>query len=232
MTEAIIVDGGVTIYIIGTILATAQALSAVAIWYLKRHVTKAQAALTEAQAVFTKAQAANETADAAQTTANSFDTLTGTITKMATDFSSTLMKTIDLVNSREKRIDELEENNREKTSDLKELHAQVNDFINVNVQRDNKIELQQKSIDSLVEANQRQASELERLKEDHVRELIELKARILGLQDDNKKKDDALIESNRQILSKDERIQQLEERVQHLEDKIKTLEEKVPENPT
>ncbi len=219
---------GIAVYILGAIFATVQGVSAVAIWYLKRNVTKAQAALTEAQAVFTKAQAANETAEATQTTANSFNTLTETITKMATDFSGTLMKTIELVNSRETRIDELESGDRQKTSDLKELRGQLNDAINANVQRDTKIELQQKSIDSLATANTSQA-----------KELIEVKAQMYTLQTELKKKDEALLEKDKQILRQDERIKMLEARVANLEKEntelkkpVVIIEEKAPENQT
>lgn len=194
------------VYIFGAILGTTQLALVAYQWHSRRDKTKAEAT---------------------QITANSFDTLTKTITTMATDFSRTLMGTIELVNSREKRIDELEDDNRTKTNDIEDLRDQLNDSINANVQRDTKAELQQKSIDDLVDANKKQARELENLKEDHARELIELKARILGLQDDNKKKDDALADSNRQLDRKDERIRQLEKRVEHLESEIETLKKPV-----
>lgn len=185
------------------LLGTIQAVSVVLIWYLRREETKAKAA--------------NQHATATLTTATSFDTLTKTITTMATDFSSTLMKTIELVNSREKRIDELEDDNRQKASDLKELRDHLNELTNMNVQRDNRIELLQSSLDALTTANANQAGEI-----------VQLQVRILKLQDDNEKKDKSLAESNRQIEIKDKRIQHLEERVRHLEEEIKELKKPTP----
>lgn len=184
------------VYIFGAILGTTQLALVAYQWYSRREKTKAEAT---------------------QITANSFDTLTKTITTMATDFSATLMKTIELVNSREKRIDELEDDNRQKTSDLKDLRDQMNDLTNMNVQRDNKIELLQSSLDTLTAANANQANEI-----------VALQVRILKLQDENKQKDASLIESNQQIQLKDERIRHLEERVKHLEEEIKELKKPVP----
>lgn len=191
----VIVDG-IAGFIFAAIIGTTQLALVAYQWHTRRDKTKAEAT---------------------QITANSFDTLTKTITTMATDFSATLMKTIELVNSREKRIDELEVDNRQKTSDLKELRDQLSDMTNVNVQRDNKIELLQASLDTLTTANANQANEI-----------VQLQVRILKLQDENREKEQTLAESKRQISVKDERIRQLEERVKHLEEEIKELKKPVP----
>lgn len=190
----------IAIYVL---LGSIQAVSVVLIWYLRREETKAKAAMLNANAT--------------QVNANSFDTLTKTITTMATDFSSTLMKTIELVNSREKRIDELEAELLRAKGDLKELREQNQDSTNANVQRDNKIELLQKSLDTVTTANAKQAWEI-----------TELKAEVLTLQREGEKKDSALIERDKLIATRDDRIKQLEARVKHLEAEIEQLKKPAP----
>lgn len=184
------------VYIFAAIIGTTQLALGAYVWYSKREKTKAEAT---------------------QITANSFSTLTDTITKMATDFSGTLIKTIELVNSREKRIDELEADSRTKGNDLEDLRRHFTDITAAAAARETEIALLKDSLVLLQRANENQA-----------KDIVQLQARVLGLQDDSKRKDDELLKRDGIIREKDSKILQLEERVKHLEEEVERLKNPPP----
>lgn len=221
---------GIAVYIIGAIMATIQSVSLVFIWYMKRGLTKAEAGLTEAQAVLTKAQAASETSEASQTTANAFSTLTQVISQMGSEYSENLIKIteasslstlkfIEALNTREKKIDELEIANRRLTGDAEDFKKQFSEMAISGAQRDTKIELLEGSIRTLNIANGNQANEL-----------FEVKMELGKLRDENAAKDAAIQERDatianmqKDIESRNARIEELEGKVAHLEAELALL---------
>lgn len=155
-------------------------------------------------------------AEATQTTAKAFDTLVGTLTKVSTDLSTTLMKSIDGINSREEKINKLEDENRQLGTDIKELRGQLNDATNANVQRDNRIELMQSSIDTMGLANSNLAQET-----------VDLKVRVLGVEDENKRLREENHQKDETIKERDKTISELETRVKHLEQEVELLKKPV-----
>lgn len=208
--------GSVILYILGGILSTAQALSLVWVWYLKKDLTKAQAT--------------KEQSEATQNTATAFATMTDTVSKMASDYSATLTKMIELVNSREAKIDELEVAKRQNSGDLEDIRSQLSEMTVATAQRDTELGLLRDSIITMKTANSNQAQEI-----------TELKAEVLTIQRENLKKDGLIAEREREILSlkkdanardvrhekelaeRDERVKLLEGKVLRLEAEIDSL---------
>jgi chromosome segregation ATPase len=200
----------IALYIFMTISGIAQFATVAYVAYVKRGLTQAEAVKTAA--------------DATQVTANSFNTMTMTLTTVATDLSSTLLKTIDSLNARENQIDALQTDNRNKSNDLEDLRRQFSEIANAAAARETEIALLKDSLVLLKRANENQAEDI-----------ISLKARVLGVEDDNKKlreenrqKDEDVKERDRIISNRDDRIKQLETRVKHLEDEIAELKKPVP----
>ncbi len=240
-------------YIIVTILGAFQVGTTTLLFYLRRDVTKAQAELTQAQAELTQAQAkftesqvSTENAQADKTTAEAFSTLTqtisqmgaqysGNLTQMMGDYTATLTKMIDAMNAREKKIDDLELDSRQKDDNLKELQGHYSELAVTAAQSQKELDLVRDSVNILATANKNQSEEI-----------TELKADVLTLQREGVKKDNLLKERDstiadlkrerdadnvlhaKELRDRDDRILQLERKVRELETKINKLEQASP----
>lgn len=219
---------GLVIYIIGAILATGQGLSLIVqLWQRRGNL---------------KAEAERDVSEASKNTAEAFAKLTTTIsqigsdystnlTKMAGDYSATLTKMIDLVDSRENKIDELEATNRQQGIDLEDVRKQYQELVGSEAIRDSQLAAFRDSLEVMRIANGNQANEI-----------ITLKADVLTLQREGEKKDSQLAERDRQLKERDrqivgmnkdigerdERIKRLEGRIEHLEQEIMELKQATP----